>query len=50
MDDLKAAHFLDQLNNLLIETKTLKMNEKVSDFMRPQPHRHKKYRDFEGCH
>jgi PAS domain S-box-containing protein len=37
MDDLKAAHFLDQLNNLLIETKTLKMNEKVSDFMRPHP-------------
>jgi PAS domain S-box-containing protein len=37
MDDFKAAHFLDQLNNLLIETKTLKMNEKVSDFMRPHP-------------
>jgi PAS domain S-box-containing protein len=37
MDDLKTAHFLDQLNDLLIETKTLKMNEKVSDFMRPHP-------------
>ncbi|HUN56439.1 MAG TPA: sigma 54-interacting transcriptional regulator [Smithella sp.] len=37
MDDLKQAHFLDQLNDLLLETKKMKMNEKVRDFMRPYP-------------
>jgi PAS domain S-box-containing protein len=37
MNDLKTAHFLDQLNTLLIETRTLKMNERVREFMRPDP-------------
>ena len=37
MEDLKAAHFLDQLNDLLIETKTLKMNEKVAILCDPIP-------------